>query len=450
MTFDLNALKETMRQAGATRLFTKYLRRNNNSQQQFYISRGKWSNVLELPMGDPIYCPELKTPNYKASLKFAWIDTDGLLADAPEAQLILYPDYPEIRLGSLIERCANPPRDLLNQQVEGRILFLGIAPKNQIIGYIAARGSLIAEEYNALGPIDGDGVLREISLLASGNDKQLLLSELKRIHMSGLIESKSLKPNNTIVPCTSSQCAGYTLEAELGLTRNSSKEPDFHGWEVKTHPDTKRKPITLFTPSPSSGHYTDMGIEGFVNAYGVAGKSKHPGRLRFTGGYRHNQTFTIGKLADPNMRVITTHLEGYDPIKNVMGINGTFSLKDGSGNLLCVWDYGKLLKAWKKKHSKAVYVPSQRYPMKGTPTHYRYSNVIRLGEGADPNKFFRAIYENYIYLDPVVMTTPSVNGKIIKYSNFPFRIETSRLYRLYDMMTTVDVLDSSTVSIETL
>jgi hypothetical protein len=32
---------------------------------------------------------------------------------------------------------------------------------------------------------------------------------------------------------TSSNCGGYTLEAELGATPNGYSEPDFMGWEIK-------------------------------------------------------------------------------------------------------------------------------------------------------------------------------------------------------------------------
>ncbi len=284
--------------------------------------------------------------------------------------------------------------------------------------------------------------------LPAEESEKLLLAELKRIHLLGPIESKSLSADRGTLPCISSQCAGYTLEAELGITRNPGKEPDFHGWEVKTHPGAKRSPITLFTPSPSSGRYNTAGISEFLRDYGVVGTAKHPGRQRFTGNYQHGKSHRIGKQTDANSQIITAHLDGYNPDARKMETTGTFSLRDQNGVIICEWDYNKINEAWKKKHEKAVYVSSRRYPAKGTPTHYSYSNTVRLGKGADVNNFFRAVYDNRIYLDPAVTSTPDHSGRPKLYTNFPFRIKGLSISCLYSEMSTVDVMDGSVLHTE--
>jgi hypothetical protein len=45
--------------------------------------------------------------------------------------------------------------------------------------------------------------------------------------------SKQLDTDCQFNPCTAPQCGGFTLEAELGIPKNSEAEPDFLGWEVK-------------------------------------------------------------------------------------------------------------------------------------------------------------------------------------------------------------------------
>jgi hypothetical protein len=57
---------------------------------------------------------------------------------------------------------------------------------------------------------------------------------LRRIHGLGWIDSKQLDSDGQLKPCKASQCRGFTLEAEFGIPKNSSAEPDFLGWEVCT------------------------------------------------------------------------------------------------------------------------------------------------------------------------------------------------------------------------
>ena len=55
------------------------------------------------------------------------------------------------------------------------------------------------------------------------------------------------------------QGGGFTLEAELGIPKNSVAEPDFLDWEVKQHSVTNfaradsGTVITLMTLEPSAG-----------------------------------------------------------------------------------------------------------------------------------------------------------------------------------------------------
>lgn len=84
-------------------------------------------------------------------------------------------------------------------------------------------------------------------------------------------------------------------EAELGIPKNSSAEPDFLGWEVKQFAveDFERiesaKPITLMTPEPecwrtaTNGFYKDADVAAFIRKFGYADKHDKPDRLNFGG-----------------------------------------------------------------------------------------------------------------------------------------------------------------------
>lgn len=45
----------------------------------------------------------------KATLDFWWVSDNGSAANAPGAQLILYPKYPEVRLSGFLKSCATAP-----------------------------------------------------------------------------------------------------------------------------------------------------------------------------------------------------------------------------------------------------------------------------------------------------------------------------------------------------
>src|SRR5690606_26890966 len=124
--------------------------------------------------------------------------------------------------------------------------------------------------------------------------KNRLLAELKRVHELGWILSKRLDKMGNILPCNSSNCGGYTLEAELGVTPNGFSEPDFLGWEVKqftvkNFSNINSAVITLMTPEPTGGIYVTEGIESFIRRYGYDDVSGKHDRLNFGGQFYLNR-----------------------------------------------------------------------------------------------------------------------------------------------------------------
>ncbi|NLA24641.1 MAG: MvaI/BcnI restriction endonuclease family protein [Bacteroidales bacterium] len=72
--------------------------------------------------------------------------------------------------------------------------------------------------------------------------KNKIIKEFRRIKAFGFIKSKRL--NDTGI--------GKTFEDYLGVDENNLKDPDFEGFEVKSHRKTSNSYVTLFTKSPST------------------------------------------------------------------------------------------------------------------------------------------------------------------------------------------------------
>lgn len=149
------------------------------------------------------------------------------------------------------------------------------------------------------------------------------------------------------------------MEAELGIPKNSSAEPDFLGWEVKQFAveDFDRiessKAITMMTPEPDGGFYRDAEVEAFIRKFGYADKNDKPDRMNFGG--RH----VVGVRCPPTG--LTMQLAGSDiATGKITDANGAIALLSDAGEVAASWSFKKILEHWSHKHSKAVYVPSKR------------------------------------------------------------------------------------------
>jgi hypothetical protein len=72
-------------------------------------------------------------------------------------------------------------------------------------------------------------------------NKNKVIKEFKRIKALGFIKSKRL--NDTGI--------GKTFEDYLGVDENNLKDPDFAGYEIKSHRKSSNSYVTLFTKSPT-------------------------------------------------------------------------------------------------------------------------------------------------------------------------------------------------------
>lgn len=73
------------------------------------------------------------------------------------------------------------------------------------------------------------------------NDEILMLERFYKVKALGYV--KSNRSHNTGI--------GKTFEDYVGVVENNLEEPDFAGYEIKSHREYSQSYITLFTKSPS-------------------------------------------------------------------------------------------------------------------------------------------------------------------------------------------------------
>lgn len=414
---------------GVDRLYIKQLAPNDNSKNQVYFGPGFKALTL-FPLGEIHPDPSSQNPIFKATADFYWIGDDLSLCHAPTAQVILYPQYPEIRFSGFLKGAdrsrLESVRDLMTSRLPERLLLLGSDAAGHIIGCVFAPESTVVQHFLAVAEKLGKATEIFFELVVSTflgkepDSRQKLLDELCRIHRLDWIDSKRLDGDGNILPCNAPQCGGYTLEAELGVKPNGRSEPDYLGWEVKQHSGNV---LTLMTPEPTGGYYVDEGVEQFIRTFGYPDRLGRPDRLNFGGTHFCNDKHPLTQL--------TMTLQGYDSSRNMItDQNGGIALINDTGAVAAFWAFAGILGHWNRKHRNAVYVPSEH---RTDPTNqYRYGEKVLLCEGTDPLLLIRAFHQKKIYYDPgIKLERASAKSPEIKRRS-QFRVRLKDISGLYD------------------
>lgn len=413
---------------GCTKVYVKILSPNDNSKNQVYLG-GNFEilNILPISKIEAEEAGNWERERFKAALKFNWADENGQFFPAPHAKLILYPKYPEVRLSGFLTGCVNPPSNLMTTRLGGRLMFLGVSKHGSVMAYVSSPDSIIANQFNAqLKFLPVWGVFYILELSDDRNDKQKLLEELHKINLMGWVNSRRLDNNKNFLPCNSSNCGGYTLEALLGISPNGYSEPDFLGWEIKqfgvaSFEKLNSSIITLMTPEPTGGLYFEKGVEAFIHKYGYNDLTGKPDRKNFGGihkiGIKHSRTN------------LTLNLFGFDSNENkIRNANGMIALVDENEIIAASWNFSSLLLHWNRKHNHACYVPS--ISETASERKYMYGNKVILGEGTDFHFFLKEMSLGNIYYDPgIKLENISTQPKIKRRSQF--RIKSLYIKYLY-------------------
>jgi hypothetical protein len=434
----LAEIRNAFGRLGASVLLAKALAPNDNSKNQIYLG-GDFQALGILPVGQvrADTSPDGREI-LKATVRFSWLQIDGTSTEAPNAQLILYPQYPEVRLSGILLGSRKAPSQLIASREDGRILLLAVTSDGSITAVAAGPASQLARDIAELKNLETAGIFLKIPLTRKAvQPKEQLLSELRRIHTKGWIDGRALRRDGSVHPCNSQNCIGFTLEAELGVARNGYSEPDFLGWEVKaaqardlfTIPISKA--VTLLTPEPDLGFYCQNGASDFVRRYGYTDRRQREDRLNFGGVFANGRRQSLTGL--------TLGIAGFDATaRKMVTAHGAIELRSDDGTLAAGWSFAKLTKHWNRKHAQAVYVPALCNT--NGLRRYQYGGVVTLGEGTDFLLFLSAVARGSVYYDPALKIENASNPASPTKRRSQFRIKAGNLTDLYRTMTQVNLL----------
>jgi len=426
----IESLTSCMLRLGASTIYCKTLAENDNTKQQIYL--GNSFDILKLlKFGSIRTEPGGKRPNFKASVPLFWIDGDGNTEAALGAQLILYPDYPEVRLSGFLRNCTLAPSAHLqpipkehrkfNNGVDGRILFFGVS-QDKVFVYLAPSGTALSNQtiQTLSQPIAGGSVLR-IVVSSTVSSRDILLAKLREIQSKndeGWHTSMRLNKTGTPISYTASNGGGYTLEALFGIIPNGLSAPDFMGWELKAYSGSR---ITLMTPEPNSGFYGENGVGVFLRRYG---RHLNGDIIYFTGSHKVNIISTTSGH--------TLIIHGFDPkTEKITDVCGGIRLTDEQGIISAEWTFGGLIEQWGRKHAAAAYIHYEKSST--TPPNYRYGHKkpIFLGEGTNFKLFLSALASGNIIYDPASKMLNASEKKSTTKARNQFRMNVKDLHRLY-------------------
>jgi hypothetical protein len=431
-----------LRAAGCPRIVAKVLKPNDNAKNQIYLG-GNFDVLNVLPFHSPRAVHSGTRSIIKASVDWEWLQPNDSTVVALGAQLILYPQYPEVRLSGLLRSVPKgaAPNRIIASRDEGRLLLMGILPTGRIVATALAADhpDAIAVHRNQ-GQLRVTGVLLEIPLAATdgaaGDAREQLLEALLRIHRRGWIPGCRLLTDGSAIPYRAPNGVGYTLEAQLGIRPNGRSDPDFLGWEVKAlsgpRPDhiIKSKRITLLTPNPTGGEFAGIGPAAFVRRYGHI-DAHVSSRLNFGG------TFRVGDAIGPHR--LELQVEGFDAGDGSrFAVDGAVQLNSSSRMSVIEWSLVKMVEHWNRKHAQAVYVPAITRPS-SAGRDYSYGKRVHLGTGTDFARMLGAIASGKLVYDPGIKLEHVGHHDEALKQRHQFRIPFSALPGLYETWEAVDL-----------
>lgn len=402
----LEQLLGILRGQGVRTAYVKHLSPNqDNEKNQIYLGRGLdgvtnlFPGRIEVRSASESLAKRKSSagrPKLEAVIDLAWLDPSGARHDAPNTRIIDYFQYPEVRMSGFLKGCAAGPDALRRGKLDAygrRILVMGTAGDGKVVGIVLTeRHDALVSSFPDLPLAGTAGVLRVLSVDGTpGTDPaELLRAEISAIIRAGWHGSR-INRGGTIVPFTGGQGGGYTLEALLGVAANGNKEPDRHGFEIKSYSGSR---ISLMTPTPDRGFQGLHTFREFMDRYGYPAE-KNDGSTRFTGLHRVG---AINARTGLGMRVA-----GYDRESDTFGSVDAIAVElfvPGTGEIAAAWSLEKLANCWNTKHANALYIGVTRREGPGGLAEYRYADSWVQGKGTDVWRLLRAIDRGLVFYDP--------------------------------------------------
>jgi len=438
----LDQLRDHFNKVGCSELLIKALSPNqDNSKNQIYL--GKGLSLAQYFPGELTF----RAPSSSAAkahsvpgvaitaveMKFYWLSPESAPSPAMDTKLIEYSQYPESRLSGFLNRSPNAPDALRRerQHLYGqRVLIVGKSSES-VYGAVVtqAHSPGLVHELMKVPAWDFQPILRFLAITKDSSrlDLPQLLAELRSI--SGKPQTPQIlrtagSPTEQVPG--GRQVGGWTLEALLGVPRNSASAPDKYGFEIKA---VGGSTTSLITTEPDLGYRAMNGVEAYLKKFGRAGQAGG-GKVVFSGRHKCNRP----NSASGAMLTI----DHWDFANNAPDNTGTPELilvHQKSGEVISGWSFAKLGQSWSKKHAGAVYVETTANRSGSTVETYTFGEKTYVGVGTSVLKLYQQIAKGIIFLDPGDTQYPGKSPHARTQWRIDGKIQTllpNRLSPLYD------------------
>lgn len=451
---NFNQLTEIMKCQGVMKVLIKNLPKNNNDKNQIYFHHDPslLNLVFDLTFGEREPSKSRKknsdygSPIVEAVFNnFNWISTRGSLQKVPHCKGILYSQYPEVRLSGFKSENGLMPNSLsisFTKEDSGktsRYLAIGADQKGNAFGLMVVdTKNLLLEEFKSLPLFADSKICRIISIDSSSPSIQL--KSLLESRISGKdVKGCRLTADGETVPFTGTQVHGYTLEHELGIQTNASKEGDYLGIELKCFTTPK---LTLFTPEPDGGIYKDS-FESFMRNYGY----KKDKAFRLTGLHRagiksEKSGLTLNiickskNLEDSEFYTYKTSKPFKDQLRDLQVV-----LLDMNNTIAASWSLTRLLNNWGVKHNEVFYVPA-KVKVNNNINEFNAGFKKRVYFGTEylwcrksnMEKIITSISDGTVFLDPAPKFVPDNLSENKRRSQWRLNNISRDAHSLYDLV----------------
>jgi hypothetical protein len=414
----LDSLISAFRDRGCKQLLVKPLSENqDNEKNQIYLATD--TSLMTYFPGTFTFAPQASSSTEKThsspgsfrqylDMRLHWLWPDGSANLAPETKAIFYFQYPELRLSGFIRGCRRAPQSLRREKMDEygrRVLVLGFH-QDDVFGAVVT-------DYDGIGLIDSlstlpqypgvkhsarkgmSTILRWIPNDSTPSTASLEVLKRELCDLAGSWQASRFLREGDQGPtfALNNQGSGWTLEALLGIPRNSRAEADKDGFEFKARPRTG--PVTITTTEPDFGYRKEFGLEKFLHDFGRPG-TKNDGSFRFTG-----KLSVLKQNQKSNAIVQVSHWDTENGVPDGSGTPEVAIIHAPSNIVLAGWNMNTLADKWSKKHSGCIYVDYTRFPPKGgLASHYAYGPIAYCGLGTSINLLLASLARGEIFFDP--------------------------------------------------
>lgn len=433
----LSELTEMLQKHHCYKAIVKKLAKNNNDKNQVYFYPD--INFLMTYFSLSFSERELSTSAAKRASKpgdaipqaifdnFSWLDRATRLHRVSNCKLIVYAQYPEVRMSGFAADDGLMPRSMSIEFTKEhseicRYLVIGVRKDKSAIGIMLAEPSIqLCSELDHADYLPRTRTFGELHIpaqleLSDGSEQLRLL--LRNNVLGKILPGCRFDKDGNTLSFSGTQVHGYTLEHACGIRPNSDSNGDIFGIELKCY--TKKK-LTLFTPEPDGGLYAED-YKAFMMQYGhLTDKQEY----YFTGLHRCGvkcestgltlSIYCLRSFSDKELVRVK-----FDPTvpftKQVQGFE--IVLEDVNGSIAASWSFERLMNCWKIKHGEVVYIGASvsdlsdvTYRQQGFTKQVTFDDMVLWCRNTSAEKLVHALNSGVVYLDPGSKLNLSDNKK---------------------------------------